>query len=165
MCGRILQSGGPFRYATVEGMNVKDGRVSNYPPRWNGAPSQELLVIRRNRQTGQVSLDQLRWGPRHDSNVPARKQAAKSRVIQITEIEQLAGRMEEDNDRKRERMRQERAEFHARQLLRAESEGRLKKGRPEEMFDEEEFKEKYPDYRAALLRMLKQLGRVPPEKE
>ena len=43
-------------------MNVLDGRVSNYPPRWNGAPSQELLVIRRNHQTGQVSLDPLRWG-------------------------------------------------------------------------------------------------------
>ncbi len=25
------------------------------------APSQDLLVIRRNRQTGQVSLDPLRW--------------------------------------------------------------------------------------------------------
>jgi putative SOS response-associated peptidase YedK len=36
--------------------------VSNYPPRWNAAPSQELLVIRRNHQTGQVSLDPLRWG-------------------------------------------------------------------------------------------------------
>jgi hypothetical protein len=43
-------------------MNVRDSRVSNYPPRWNGAPSQELLVIRRNHQTGQVSLDPLRWG-------------------------------------------------------------------------------------------------------
>jgi putative SOS response-associated peptidase YedK len=28
---------------------------------WNAAPSQELLVIRRNHQTGQVSLDPLRW--------------------------------------------------------------------------------------------------------
>jgi putative SOS response-associated peptidase YedK len=37
-------------------------RVHNYPPRWNGAPSQDLLVIRRNHQTGRVSLDRLRWG-------------------------------------------------------------------------------------------------------
>jgi putative SOS response-associated peptidase YedK len=43
-------------------MNVRDSRVHNYPPRWNGAPSQELLVIRRNHQTGEVSLDPLRWG-------------------------------------------------------------------------------------------------------
>jgi putative SOS response-associated peptidase YedK len=62
MCGRVVQSSGPLRYAIVEGMNVRDSRVSNYPPRWNGAPSQELLVIRRNHQTGQVSLDPLRWG-------------------------------------------------------------------------------------------------------
>jgi putative SOS response-associated peptidase YedK len=47
MCGRV---------------DVHDSRVHNYPPRWNFAPSQELLVIRRNRQTGEVSLDPLRWG-------------------------------------------------------------------------------------------------------
>jgi len=28
----------------------------------NSAPSQELLVIRRNHTTGEVSLDPLRWG-------------------------------------------------------------------------------------------------------
>src|SRR5207249_12238246 len=28
----------------------------------NAAPSQELLVIRRNHQSGEVSLDPLRWG-------------------------------------------------------------------------------------------------------
>jgi putative SOS response-associated peptidase YedK len=43
-------------------MNVRDSRVHNYPPRSNAAPSQELLVIRRNHKTGEVSLDPLRWG-------------------------------------------------------------------------------------------------------
>src|SRR6516164_8005034 len=62
MCGRVVQSSGPLRYAFVDGMNVRDSRVSNYPPRWNGAPSQDLLVIRRNNDTGVVSLDPLRWG-------------------------------------------------------------------------------------------------------
>src|SRR6266513_13484 len=62
MCGRVIQSSGPLRYAIVDGMNVRDSRVHNYPPRWNVAPSQELLVIRRNHQTGEVSLDPLRWG-------------------------------------------------------------------------------------------------------
>ena len=33
-----------------------DGNVTR------SAPSQDLLVIRRNHQTGQVSLDPLRWG-------------------------------------------------------------------------------------------------------
>jgi putative SOS response-associated peptidase YedK len=51
-----------FDMPIVDGMNVRDSRVYNYPPRWNGAPSQELLVIRRNHQTGEVSLDPLRWG-------------------------------------------------------------------------------------------------------
>src|SRR5262245_53478519 len=57
MCGRVIQSSGPLRYAFVDGMNVRDSRVHNYPPRWNAAPSQDLLVIRRNHRNGEVSLD------------------------------------------------------------------------------------------------------------
>jgi putative SOS response-associated peptidase YedK len=51
----------------------------NYPPHWNGAPSQDQLVIRRNHKTGEVSLDPLRWGliPRNaaicDSKADRRK--------------------------------------------------------------------------------------------
>jgi hypothetical protein len=44
MCGRVIQSSGPLHFAIVDGLNVRDSRVHNYPPRWNGAPSQELLV-------------------------------------------------------------------------------------------------------------------------
>jgi putative SOS response-associated peptidase YedK len=62
-CGRVIKSSGPIRYGVVEGLDVHDSRVHNYPPRWNAAPSQELLVIRRNHQTGEVySLDPLCWG-------------------------------------------------------------------------------------------------------
>jgi putative SOS response-associated peptidase YedK len=57
MCGRVIQSSGPLYYAIVDGLNVRDSRLHNYPPRWNAAPSQELLVIRRNYKT-----DPLRWG-------------------------------------------------------------------------------------------------------
>jgi putative SOS response-associated peptidase YedK len=60
--GRVIQSSGPLRYGIVEGMDVTDSRAHNYPPRWNAAPSQDLLVIRHNRETGAVSLDPLRWG-------------------------------------------------------------------------------------------------------
>ena len=62
MWGRDIQSSGPLRYAIVDGMRVRDSRVHNYPPRWNAAPSQDLLVIRRNHRNGEVSLDPLRWG-------------------------------------------------------------------------------------------------------
>jgi SOS response associated peptidase (SRAP) len=62
MCGRVIQSSGPLPYAIVDGMNVRDSRVHKYPPQWNAAASQELLVIRRNHKTGEVSLDPLRWG-------------------------------------------------------------------------------------------------------
>jgi len=62
MCGRVIQSSGPLKYGIVEGMDMRDTRVHNYPPRWNAAPSQDLLVIRRNHDTGVMSLDALRWG-------------------------------------------------------------------------------------------------------
>jgi hypothetical protein len=62
MCGRVIQSSGPLCYGIVEGMDMRDSRAHNYPPRWNAAPSQELLVIRRNHETGVVSLDPLRLG-------------------------------------------------------------------------------------------------------
>ena len=62
MCGRVIQSSAPFRFAIVDGLDVRDGRVHNYPPRWSGAPSQDLLVIRRNHDTGAVSLTPPRWG-------------------------------------------------------------------------------------------------------
>jgi len=39
MCGRVIQSGGPLRYAIVDGMNVRDSRGHHYPPLWNAAPS------------------------------------------------------------------------------------------------------------------------------
>ncbi len=41
---------------------MRDSRAHNYPPRCNASPSQDLLVIRRNHETGTVSLDPLRWG-------------------------------------------------------------------------------------------------------
>ncbi len=62
MCGRVIQSSGPLRLAIVEGLNAPDSRFSRLKPRYNGAPSQELLVIRENHATGQRSLDLLRWG-------------------------------------------------------------------------------------------------------
>jgi hypothetical protein len=62
MCGRVIQSSGPLKLAIVDGLNVRDSRLTNHPPRYNAAPSQELLVIRRNRKIGEVSLDPLRWG-------------------------------------------------------------------------------------------------------
>src|SRR5262249_12887615 len=62
MCGRIIQKSGPFRLAIVEGLGVSDSRMGNILPRYNAAPSQELLVIRQNHKTGERSLDAIKWG-------------------------------------------------------------------------------------------------------
>ena len=61
MCGRIIQVSGPLRYRLVDGLDVPESRHSNIPRRYNGAPSQELLVIRQNHETGERSLDLLKW--------------------------------------------------------------------------------------------------------
>jgi putative SOS response-associated peptidase YedK len=62
MCGRVIQSSGPLRLAIVDGLNVSDNRMGNVPPRYNAAPSQELLIIRQNHKTRERSLDLLKWG-------------------------------------------------------------------------------------------------------
>ena len=62
MCGRIIQSSGPLRLGIVEGLDVSDSRLGNIPPRYNAAPSQELLVIRENHKTRDRSLDMIKWG-------------------------------------------------------------------------------------------------------
>lgn len=62
MCGRIVQKSGVAGLSIVEGMEPRAGEGSNIPPRYNGAPGQELLVIRRNPASGEVSISPLRWG-------------------------------------------------------------------------------------------------------
>jgi putative SOS response-associated peptidase YedK len=62
MCGRVIQSSAPIRLAIVEGLDVSDSRTRKVPPRYNAAPSQELLVIRENHRTGKRSLDLIKWG-------------------------------------------------------------------------------------------------------
>ena len=56
MCGRIIQKSGP------SALSISDSRMGNIPPRYNAAPSQELLVIRQNHKTGERSLDLIKWG-------------------------------------------------------------------------------------------------------
>jgi putative SOS response-associated peptidase YedK len=62
MCGRVIQSSGPLRLAIVDGLDVTDSRMANVTPRYNAAPSQELLVIRENHETDERSLDLIKWG-------------------------------------------------------------------------------------------------------
>jgi putative SOS response-associated peptidase YedK len=62
MCGRVIQASGPLRLAIVDGLDVRDRRITNVPRRYNAAPSQDLLVIRQNHRTRERSLDLLKWG-------------------------------------------------------------------------------------------------------
>jgi putative SOS response-associated peptidase YedK len=69
MCGRVVQASPPNLLALkiVDGLDGRDNRVptdrfGNVPARYNGAPSQELWVIRRRPDTGERTLDLLRLG-------------------------------------------------------------------------------------------------------
>lgn len=62
MCGRVTQKSNPLRLGIVDGLDVIDSRLAAVPPRYNGAPSHQLLVIRENHETGRRSLDLLAWG-------------------------------------------------------------------------------------------------------
>ena len=63
MCGRITQKSPPdqLRLTIVMG-TPDDPRVTKAEARYNGAPSQNLLVIRRHPKTGENLQDLLRWG-------------------------------------------------------------------------------------------------------
>ena len=64
MCGRVVQASGPdlLGLRIVNSFEGRDRRGGNVPPRYNAAPSQELFAIRRNRDTGERTLDLLKWG-------------------------------------------------------------------------------------------------------
>jgi putative SOS response-associated peptidase YedK len=60
MCGRVVQASDPLRFAIVDGLSLPDSRAK--PPSYNVAPSQLVYVIRENHDTGQRTLELLRWG-------------------------------------------------------------------------------------------------------
>jgi putative SOS response-associated peptidase YedK len=46
----------------VNSFEGRDRRGGNLPPRYNAAPSQELWAIRQHPETGERTLDLLKWG-------------------------------------------------------------------------------------------------------
>ena len=59
MCGRFVQV---TSAADLEFSFHTRNPLPNTRPRFNASPGQELLVVRRNPETGERSLDQLVWG-------------------------------------------------------------------------------------------------------
>jgi len=62
MCGRFFQYRSPQEYAEALGLAVPEGNLPNVPARYNGAPGQDFLVVRRHPDTGGAVLGSLRWG-------------------------------------------------------------------------------------------------------
>lgn len=63
MCGRITQSSPPDQLGLrIVFGTPDDRRVREAPPRYNGAPGQEHLIIRQEPKTGKRTLDRLWWG-------------------------------------------------------------------------------------------------------
>jgi putative SOS response-associated peptidase YedK len=59
MCGRVIQTSNP---EAIRKLFDAIAPAPNAPPRYNGAPSHELMVLRRNPETGERTLQLLRWG-------------------------------------------------------------------------------------------------------
>lgn len=59
MCGRVIQKSNP---EAIRRLFEAIPPAPNAPPRYNGAPSQKLMVIRRNPETGKRTLELLQWG-------------------------------------------------------------------------------------------------------
>lgn len=59
MCGRFVSSLPPQEVARW--FRTKN-LVPNTPPRFNAAPTQDVLAVRYNPKTGERSLDAIRWG-------------------------------------------------------------------------------------------------------
>jgi len=62
MCGRVIQSSSPLRLSILDGLEVGEDRLGNVRPRYNAAPSQDLLVIAEDHKTGRRSLELMKWG-------------------------------------------------------------------------------------------------------
>jgi putative SOS response-associated peptidase YedK len=60
MCGRYRRTTSDEELARI--YNIPIPVQSDLPISWNIAPGQKILVIRKNPETGQRSLDALRWG-------------------------------------------------------------------------------------------------------
>lgn len=61
MCGRVIQARDPTLYTHAVG-SAPERPLPNSPPHYNGAPSQDFLVGRRDPKTGETTLDLIRWG-------------------------------------------------------------------------------------------------------
>jgi putative SOS response-associated peptidase YedK len=60
MCGRVTQTSRILKGLTTVVGYERDSRGE--APRYNGAPSQDFWVVRRNPQTGEYQTDRLVWG-------------------------------------------------------------------------------------------------------
>lgn len=59
MCGRFALKTPP---EALREIFATTNPVPNFPARYNFAPTQDILAVRRNPETGERSLDVLRWG-------------------------------------------------------------------------------------------------------
>ncbi|MCG5234553.1 SOS response-associated peptidase [Xanthobacter oligotrophicus] len=62
MCGRFVQQMPPVRAGELFDVDPALAALPNAPPRYNAAPTQDLMVVRRDPQTGARHLSLLKWG-------------------------------------------------------------------------------------------------------
>src|SRR5918998_3542619 len=61
MCGRVAQTKNPVEYGSMLKIDFTRG-IPNAPPHYNGSPGQDYLIARSHPETGDTTLDLIRWG-------------------------------------------------------------------------------------------------------
>ncbi len=61
MCGRVAQTKNPVEYGSMLKVDWTRG-IPNAPPRYNGAPGQDYLIARAHPESGDTTIDLIRWG-------------------------------------------------------------------------------------------------------
>jgi putative SOS response-associated peptidase YedK len=61
MCGRVRLSSDVSEIKLVSGI-PPERSAPNFPPAWNGAPTDQLPIVRFNAKAAERSLDLARWG-------------------------------------------------------------------------------------------------------
>jgi putative SOS response-associated peptidase YedK len=61
MCGRVAQAKNPTKYGSMLKIDFTRD-IPDAPPHYNGAPSQDYLVVRVHPRAEDLTLDMIRWG-------------------------------------------------------------------------------------------------------
>jgi putative SOS response-associated peptidase YedK len=96
MCGRVIQYRTTGEYAASLGLDPPEADRLKIPARFNGAPGQEFLVVRRDSGTKQPQFGALQWGlipsGADDAKIASKLVNARAETVVIEDVFRAAYR-------------------------------------------------------------------------